>query len=85
MPSVTDPEGDQELISNEDGYFQRAISAAETFFSGMLYPDELFEWSPPTRLANLLKIDQLEHQKSFVEFLKSYDETASRIRSLPGC
>lgn len=85
VPSVTDPEGDQELISNEDGYFQRAISAAETFFSGMLYPDELFEWSPPTRLANLLKIDQLEHQKSFVEFLKSYDETASRIRSLPGC
>lgn len=85
VPSVTDLEGDQELISNEDGYFQRAISAAETFFSGMVYPDELFEWSPPTRLANLLKIDQLNHQKSFVEFLKSYDETASRIRSLPGC
>ncbi|NHQ74520.1 hypothetical protein HAT86_08580 [Roseovarius gahaiensis] len=85
VPSVTDPEGDQELISNEDGHFQRAIRAAEIFFSGMLYPDELFEWSPPTRLANLLKIDQLEHQKSFVEFLKTYDETASRIRSLPGC
>ena len=85
VPSATDPEGDQELISNEDGYFQRAIRAAEMFFSGMLYPDELFEWSPPTRLANLLKIDQLEHQKSFVEFLKTYDETASRIRSLPGC
>tara|TARA_R110002012_G_scaffold199146_5_gene368232 strand:- start:10180 stop:13209 length:3030 start_codon:yes stop_codon:yes gene_type:complete len=85
VPSVTNADGDQEQILNEDGYFQRAIRAAEMFFSGMLYPDELFEWSPPTRLANLLKIDQLEHQKSLVEFLKTYDETASRILSLPGC
>ncbi|QIK42415.1 sigma factor-like helix-turn-helix DNA-binding protein [Pontivivens nitratireducens] len=85
VPSVTNAEGHQELISNEDGYFQRAIRAAEMFFSGMLYPDELFEWSPPTRLANLLKIDQLEHRKSLLDFLKTYDETASRIRSLPGC
>lgn len=85
VPSVTNAEGDQELISNEDCYFQRAIRAAEMFFSGMLYPDELFEWSPPTRLANLLKIDQLEHRKSLSDFLKTYDETASRIRSLPGC
>lgn len=85
VPSVTDPDGDKELISSEDGDIPRAVKAAEVFFSGMLYPDELFEWSPPTRLANLLKIDQLEHQKSLVDFLKTYDETASRIRSLPGC
>lgn len=85
ISSVTDSDGGQELISSDDGDIQRAIGAAEVFFSGMLYPDELFEWSPPTRLANLLKIDQLEHRKSLIDFLKTYDETASRIRSLPGC
>lgn len=85
ISSATDYDGGQELISSEAVDIQRAIGAAEEFFSGMLYPDELFEWSPPTRLANLLKIDQLEHRKSLIGFLKTYDETASRIRSLPGC
>ncbi len=85
VPSVDYPDGDKELISSEDGDIPRAVQAAEVFFSGMHYPDELFEWSPPTRLANLLKIDQLEHRNSLVDFLKTYDETASRIRSLAGC
>ena len=85
IPSTTDPDVGQELMSSEDGDIKRAIEAAEVFFSGMMYPDELFEWSPPTRLANLLKIDQLEHRKSFIDFLRTYDETASRIRSLRGC
>ena len=61
------------------------MRAAEVFFSGLRYPDELFEWSPSTRLANLLKIDQVEYQENFADFLRAYDETASRIRALPGC
>ena len=85
VPSKTDPQGEQRLASSEEGDFQQALTAAEVFLSGMIYPDELFEWSPPTRLKNLLKIDQVEHRKSFVDFLKTYNETASRIRSLPGC
>lgn len=65
--------------------YKRALHAAEVFFSGLRYPDELFEWSPPTRLANLLQIDQVEHHKNFADFLKTYADTALRIRSLPGC
>lgn len=84
-PSKTDPQGERQLVSSEKGELQRALTAAEGFFSGMIYPDELFEWSPPTRLTNLLKIDQVEHRKSLVGFLKTYNETTSRIRSLPGC
>ncbi|NOE18082.1 hypothetical protein GS634_08090 [Ruegeria atlantica] len=81
----------QEVMDKNDGAFdvgttyKRAMQAAEVFFSGLRYPEELFEWSPATRLANLLKIDQVEHQKNFADFLKTYDETAMRIRSLPNC
>ena len=85
VPGNTDLQGDHEPAPSEEGDFQRALAAAEVFFSGMIYPDELFEWSPPTRLTNLLKIDQVEHRQSLVDFLKTYNETASRIRSLPGC
>lgn len=85
VPRKTDLQGDHEPAPSEEGDFQRALAAAEVFFSGMMYPDELFEWSPPTRLTNLLKIDQVEHRKSLVDFLKTYNETTSRIRSLPGC
>lgn len=85
VPSKTNPQGEQHRVSSEDGDFQRALTAAEVFLSGMVYPDELFEWSPPTRLTNLLKVDQVEQRKSFADFLKTYNETASRIRSLPGC
>lgn len=81
----TDPQGEQQLVPSEKGDFQRAFTAAEMFFSGMIYPDVFFEWSPPTRLTNLLKIDQVEHRQSLVNFLKTYNETTSRIRSLPGC
>lgn len=86
VPSKADLQGDQKPApSEEEGDFQRALTAAEVFFSGMTYPDELFEWSPSTRLKNLLKIDQVQHRQSLVDFLKTYKETASRIRSLPGC
>ncbi|QFT75877.1 sigma factor-like helix-turn-helix DNA-binding protein [Ruegeria sp. THAF33] len=70
---------------DEETTYKRANQVAELFLSGMQYPDELFEWSPPTRLTNLLKIDQKEHRSSFGDFLKTYDETSLRIRSLPGC
>ena len=69
------PKNDPEIIS-------RAIGITETLFSEISYPDELFECSPTTRLRRLL---EPEKKKSLVDFLKTWDETISRMLLLPNC
>ncbi|WP_417246779.1 sigma factor-like helix-turn-helix DNA-binding protein [Celeribacter sp.] len=72
-------------ISDAESYHQSAIRAAEAFLSGLRYPDELFEWSPKARLANLLKVELEKHPSSFVDFIREFDETTARLRSQKNC
>jgi len=83
-PSATD-EDLAAQISSAESYHQNAIQAAGAFFSGLQYPNELFEWSPQVRLANLLRVELEKHPSSFVDFLKDFDETTARLRSQKNC
>ncbi|MDG1372222.1 MAG: sigma factor-like helix-turn-helix DNA-binding protein [Paracoccaceae bacterium] len=85
VPSLAD-EGDVQHpnLSAEDDFY-RAIQAAEIFLSGLRYPDELFEWSPEVRLANLLEVEREKHASSFCDFLRDFDETTARLWSQNNC
>ena len=72
-------------ILEKNAKVQRAIRAVEVFFTGIWYPDELFEWSPSTRLVNQLKVDRIKHRKAFADFLKTRNETGSRLLSQWSC
>lgn len=61
--------------------YGKAVRRAEVFFCGLKYPDELFEWSPPQRLANHLQAEREEHSTNFSDFLKTYYQTTSRLLS----
>ena len=78
-------ENERLAILEKNAKVQRAIRAIEVFFTGVWYPDELFEWSPSTRLVNQLKVDRSKHRKAFVDFLRTCNETGSRLLSQWGC
>ena len=65
--------------------YQNALLAVEHFCSDMMYPDELLEWTPPTRLANLLNIEREAHSAPFFDFLKIRDETIARLLTRKNC
>ncbi|MCY4302220.1 MAG: hypothetical protein OXC68_10890 [Aestuariivita sp.] len=77
--------GDNDRVPDVGNLYQKAMQAAEVFFSDLYYPDELFEWSPPVRLANLLKVDQERYATRFFDFLRTYDEITARLLSLRNC
>ena len=84
-PDIGEIITDRQRKMKRNAEFQRATRAAEAFFAGIFYPDELLEWSPSTRLENQLKVDQVNHRKSFADFLKTFDKTCSRLLLQSGC
>lgn len=84
VPNSTYEEVDNQNPGTES-YHQKAIRAAEVFLSGLRYPDEIFEWSPQARLANLLNVELEKYPSSFVDFLKEFDGTIARLRSQKNC
>ena len=85
VPTATEGSGGNHAAPDAEDAYQRAMHAAEVFFSGLQYPGELFEWYPPVRLANLLEVEREEHPARFLDFLKTYDETTARLLSEKNC
>lgn len=65
--------------------YQWAYEEAKKFLTGLFYPDDLLEISPPVRLANLLQFEREENRAPFSDFLETYAEAVQRLRSRKNC
>ena len=84
VPASTEGSGDHGVHDAEVA-IQSALKAAEVFFSGLIYPGELFEWTPSVRLANILETERENYSTRFIDFLKTYDTTTARLLSQKNC
>ena len=71
-------------FSNKDRKIHEdtANKAIEMFFSGIQFPDEIYEWDPSARLANLL---ETKSSITFFEFMDTHHDIVSSLSMLKNC
>ena len=85
IPPLTNEATDENNMSEIRNVRQRAILAIESFCIGLQYPNDILENFPSDSLTNLLETERDCQHGPFSSFLKTYEQTVSRLRMRRGC